>query len=328
MGKGLHVGIIGCGLIGQKRAQAHALCQVVACADPLEERAQALARHFSNAVATKNWEDVISHPKIEAILIATPHNLLARITLAALEKGKHVLVEKPVGIRPQDLDPIIALAKRKGLCVKAGFNHRFHPAIWKAHEIAQSGALGPLYFVRGRYGHGGRIGYEKEWRTQPEISGGGELIDQGIHLIDLSRWFLGDFSEVFGFVPTYYWNIKVDDNAFLFLKTRHQQVAWLHASWTEWKNLFSFEVFGRDGKLQVDGLGGSYGTERLTYYRMLPEMGPPETISWEFPCPDASFRAEFQEFFTAIQEAREPLGNLSDARAALEIIEKVYGGPK
>jgi predicted dehydrogenase len=326
MKTGLSVGIIGCGLIGQKRARAHPLCHVVACADLLEERAQALARLFPDAIATRNWQDVISHPDIEGVLIATPHNVLSTITLAAVDRGKHVLVEKPVGFRPRDLDPIIASMEKKGLCVKVGFNHRFHPAIWRAHEIVKSGALGPLYFIRGRYGHGGRIGYEEEWRAQPQISGGGELIDQGIHLVDLSRWFLGDFTEIFGFAPTYFWNMKVEDNAFLFLKTPRNQVAWLHASWTEWKNLFSFEIVGEYGKLEVEGLGGSYGTERLIHYRMRPEMGPPETTIWEYPFPDESFRLEFEEFLSAIHEKRQPMGNLYDARAALAIIERVYGG--
>ena len=100
-------------------------------------------------------------------------------------------------------------------------------------------------FIRARYGHGGRVGYDKEWRAQPELSGGGEFIDQGVHLIDLARWFLGDFNEMQGFAHTYFWNMPVDDNGFLLLKTPKKQVAFLHASCTEWKNLFSFEIYGK-----------------------------------------------------------------------------------
>src|SRR6185295_2401631 len=160
---------------------------------------------------------------------------------------------------------------------QVGFNHRFHPALQKAREIVDTGALGPLMFIRGRYGHGGRTGYDREWRADPAISGGGELIDQGVHLIDLARWFLGEFPVVEGHAGTYFWDMAVDDNAFLSLRTKANQTAWLQASCTEWKNMFSFEIYGRDGKLQVDGLGGSYGVERLSYYKMLPKMGPPET---------------------------------------------------
>lgn len=135
----------------------------------------------------------------------------------------------------------------------------------------------------GRYGHGGRLGYEKEWRADPTIGGGGELLDQGLHLIDLSRWYLGDFVHVDGYVKTYFWQMPVEDNGFMMLRTKRDQVAWLHVSWTEWKNTFSLEIYGKSGKLQIDGLGGSYGMEQLALYRMHQNMGPPETTIWQFP---------------------------------------------
>ena len=130
---------------------------------------------------------------------------------------------------------------------------------------------------------GCRVGYDKEWRAQPELSGGGELIDQGVHLIDLARWFLGDFTDVQGHAHTYYWDMPVDDNGFLLLKTTSKQVAFLHASCTEWKNLFSFEIYGQTGKIDINGLGGSYGVERISYYKMSPTMGPPETFMVGIP---------------------------------------------
>src|SRR5205814_4241905 len=102
--------------------------------------------------------------------------------------------------------------------VRVGFNHRYHPALRKAREIVDAGALGPLMFVRARYGHGGRIGYEREWRANPQISGGGELIDQGVHVIDLARWFLGEFRTADGVATTYFWKLPVVDNAFLMLR--------------------------------------------------------------------------------------------------------------
>jgi predicted dehydrogenase len=184
--------------------------------------------------------------------------------------------------------------------------------------------LGDMMFVRGRYGHGGRLGYDKEWRSDPKLAGGGELIDQGVHLIDLSRWFLGEFIEVSGFAHTYFWEMPVDDNAFMLLKTARQQTAFLHVSCTEWKNLFSLEIYGRDAKLHVEGIGGSYGVERLSYYKMLPEMGPPETTIWEYPMADRSWHLEFEEFLEDIRLDRKPSANLDDAKAALQIIAKIY----
>src|SRR4030095_2902959 len=157
---------------------------------------------------------------------------LAKVTAAAIAAGKHVLVEKPAARHVDELRELQAAGDRKGVRVHVGFNHRYHRAFQKAREIVDSGALGPLMFLRARYGHGGRVGYEQEWRAQPDLSGGGELIDQGVHLIDLARWFLGDFTEIHGTAHTYYWNMPVDDNGFLLLKTAKQQVAFLHASCT------------------------------------------------------------------------------------------------
>ena len=225
------------------------------------------------------------------ILISTTNEYLAKITLAAVTAGKHVLVEKPAGRNPKELIPIIETAKRNNVFVKVGFNHRYHPALLKAKQLVDSGTIGPLMFIRGRYGHGGRLGYEKEWRAIPEKSGGGELIDQGVHLIDLSRWFLGDLTVASGFAHTYYWDMPVDDNAFLSLKSSDEKIAWLHVSCTEWKNIFSFEIYGETGKLSIEGLGGSYGVERLFLYKMLPTMGPPETTMWEYPFSDNSWKS-------------------------------------
>jgi predicted dehydrogenase len=318
------VAIVGCGLVGQKRAKALASAKFVACADIVLERAQALAKTSPGTVGAGDWRDVLTRPDVDIVIVATTNNALAEVALAAVKAGKHVLVEKPAARSVRELDSVIEAAERIGRQVRVGFNHRYHPAFQKARELFETGALGELMFVRGRYGHGGRLGYEKEWRANPALSGGGELIDQGIHLIDLARWFLGDFSHVTGFAHTYFWQMPVDDNGFMLLKTPRQQVAFLHVSWTEWKNLFSFEIFGRDAKLHIEGLGGSYGIERLTYYRMLPQMGPPDTTFWEYPMGDDSWEAEFAEFLEDIQLNRTPAASLSDARAALAVVEKIY----
>ena len=319
----LGVGIIGCGLMGQKRAKALGKGRLIACADINETRVKALAGS-SGAKVFSDWQGLLALPEVDIVVIATLHDSLAQITLAAIEAGKHVLVEKPAARNPAELEPVMAAADRCGVKVRVGFNHRYHRAFRKAWELFEAGALGELMFIRARYGHGGRIGYDKEWRAKPEISGGGELIDQGPHLIDLSRWFLGDFTEVQGFAHTYYWDMPVDDNGFMLLKTSKKQAAFLHASCTEWKNLFSMEIYGRDGKIEVTGLGGSYGVERLTYYKMLPEMGPPETTTWEYPMGDDSWFVELQEFYDDIRLDRQPAAGLGDAYQALKIIEKIY----
>jgi predicted dehydrogenase len=320
----VNVVIVGCGLIGQKRVKALAGARLVACADSNLARAQQLTRSAEGCEARSDWQSVVRRDDVDVVIIAVPHHALTEICRGGIEAGKHVLVEKPAARHISELQPLVALADKKGVLVHVGFNHRYHRAFRKAREIVDSGALGPLMFLRARYGHGGRVGYEKEWRANPELSGGGELIDQGVHIIDLARWFLGDFSEVEGYAHTYFWDMPVDDNAFLLLKTAQNQVALLHASCTEWKNTFSFELYGRNGKLHIEGLGGSYGVERLAYYKMLPEMGPPETTIWEYPMSDDSWEVEMAEFIEDIRLGRQPEAGLQDAVAALEIVDKVY----
>ena len=318
------VGVIGCGLIGQKRAKALGSGgKLVACADLDADRAQNLAK-TSGAQVFRDWRELIFSPAVEVVIIATLHDSLAEITRAAAEAGKHVLVEKPAARNSAELVPVMAAVKDHGIKVHVGFNHRYHRSLRKAKEIVDSGALGELMFVRARYGHGARLGYEKEWRSNPALSGGGELIDQGPHLIDLSRWFLGEMTEVQGFAHTYFWDMPVDDNGFMLLKTAKKQAAFLHASCTEWKNLFSMEIYGKLGKLDLSGLGGSYGLEKITWYKMLPEMGPPETTSWEYPMADDSWAVEIAEFFDDIRLNREPAASLADASAALVIVEQIY----
>ena len=318
------VGIVGCGLIGQKRAKALGQGgQLVACADLDVSRAESLAR-MSGAKVFRDWRELVWSPLVDVVIVATLHDSLAEITCTAAEAGKHVLVEKPAARNAAELEPVMAAAAKHGVKVHVGFNHRYHRSLRKAKEIVDSGALGELMFVRARYGHGARIGYDKEWRADPVLSGGGELIDQGPHLIDLSRWFLGELTDVEGFAHTYYWDMPVDDNAFMLLKTAKKQAAFLHVSCTEWKNTFSMEIYGKSGKLDLSGLGGSYGVEKITWYRMLPQMGPPETTSWEYPMADDSWECELNEFFDDIRFNRQPASSLNDALASLRVIEKIY----
>ena len=320
--------IVGCGLIGKKRlAGIGAGALAVACDLDLK-RAESLVQQAGCGRATADFHDAVNDPGVGAVIVSTLNASLAEIALAAIRAGKHVLLEKPAALTAAELDPLIAGAAERKVCVRVGYNHRHHPAFQKARELFESGALGPLMFVRARYGHGGRTGYDREWRADPKLSGGGELIDQGVHLIDLARWFLGDFTTVDGHAATFFWDMPVDDNAFLSLRTATGQTAWLHASCTEWKNLFSFEIYGRDAKLHIEGLGGSYGVERLSFYKMLPEMGPPETVIFEYPRGDDSWRIEMAEFLVDIRLGRTPNPGLADARAVLSIVDAIYQRPQ
>lgn len=321
--KSLRVGIVGCGLIGGKRADAAAPHSISIVADTDLGRAEAIARK-TNARATSDWREVVDGD-VDLVIVATTHNSLSEIATAALEKGRHVLIEKPGGKSAADLHAVADLAESKNLIAKVGFNHRFHPALMKAKALLTEAELGPVMFIRGAYGHGGRPGYQNEWRMKKALSGGGQLIDQGAHLIDLSRWFMGDFVKAHGVNRNFFWTADVEDNAFVSLEGADGGVAWLHAGWTEWKNRFSFEIMARHGKMEISGLGGSYGTEKLTLYKMLPEMGPPETTSWEYPFPDRSWHEEMANVADAISGKATANGTARDAARMLEIVESIYG---
>lgn len=320
----MNISIIGCGLIGHKRARTLGNNRLLVCADTVRDKAIALARDHGGSEVAQTWQEAVWHPAVDIVIIATTHDNLAPIAIEAIKAGKHVLLEKPAGRNTAELDQIIEASRTSTSLVRVGFNHRYHPAFRQALKIFAGGELGEMMFIRGRYGHGGRLGYDKEWRASKKIAGGGELIDQGLHLIDLARLFLGDFTSSSGFAPTCFWDMEVEDNGFMLLKTDKNQTAFLHASWTEWKNTFSFEIYGRNGKLEICGLGGSYGLERLAYYKMLPAMGPPETVIWEYPGADTSWDLEFAEFTEDIRLNRQPAAGLADARAALTIVEKIY----
>ena len=326
MSKSIRVALIGCGLIGQKRLNHLPPGSVTVACDLDPGRARKIAAQSPGCVATDSVEQAVASPNVDAVMIATVNASLAPIACQAAQAGKHVLVEKPGAVSVAELEKLESLSKKHGVLVRIGYNHRYHPAALKALELFRSGALGPILFVRGRYGQGGRIGYEKEWRADAKLSGGGELIDQGVHLIDLAGIFLGEFTKVEGHAATYFWKMPVDDNAFISLRNAAGNTAWLHVSCTEWKNLFSLEVYGRDAKLHWEGLGGSYGVERLAYYKMLPQMGPPETTIFEYPRGDESWKLEMAEFFEDIRLGRVPVPGLKEAKAALEVVEKVYAG--
>jgi len=319
----MNVGIIGCGLVGQKRSTQLAGANLVAIYDIDTKRAQDLSK-ATGAKVFGSWQEIIDSKGVDIVIVATTHEWLYPITKAAILAGKHVLVEKPAARTIEEIEELQMLAKEYNVLVRVGFNHRYHPALQQARQMVDDDAIGDLMYIRAKYGHGGRIGYDREWRSDPKLAAGGELVEQGIHIIDLANWFFGFFTYIDGFASTQFWDQELDDNATMILKTIDKKFATLTVSCTEWKNIFCFEIYGKKGKIEINGLGGSYGTERLTYYKVRPEMGPPETVSWEWPFEDRSWELEMQEFLEDIKQNREPEAGLEAARKAWRIINKVY----
>jgi predicted dehydrogenase len=320
------VGLIGCGLIGKKRLiNIGKYGRIVSLCDKDFYKAKKLATNVKEKIELyNNWKNLIDKSSSEIIIISTIHSELSKILIYCIKKNKHVLVEKPGAIDPNQLLRATKLLKNKNLLIHVGYNHRFHNSILKAQEILKKNIIGDLMYIKSSYGHGGRLNYEKEWRMDPKISGGGELIDQGSHIIDLSNLILGDPIKVNSKLTTSFWKTKVDDNAFLILTYKKNKIAFLHASCSEWKNFFEFQIYGKKGKILISGKGGSYGQERLILYKMKKKMGKPSVKEYIFNENNSnSWEKEINNFYKQIKK-KNFSNNLESSYKNLKLIKKIY----
>ena len=319
----MKVSIIGCGLIGQKRALSLSDDYLVSCCDTDPNVLKIFSTKF-NCMPYEDFKDAIDKHDVDIVIVAVINKYALPIISYALAQGKHVLAEKPLGRNVAESLTIVSLAAKNGVLVKTGFNHRFHPGIWEAKQILDSGKIGKPIVIRARYGHGGRNGMETEWRASKDLCGGGELLDQGVHVIDLCNWFAGDMESVYGRARTLFWDMDVEDNAFALMNSISGVEIQFHVSWTNWRNIFSFELFAEEGYLRVEGLGGSYGDETLEYGLRNKKGGKPDIKLFKYSPQDLSWEAEWKEFSSAIKEKRLPIGSGLDGLYANRVIEAIY----
>ena len=318
--------IIGAGNMGRTRArviQQSANSRVVFVADSDPERAKDLAKS-TDSEAALDWDFCVQDPRVDIAIICTPTTFHAPQIISAVGAGKHVLCEKPLARSSTEALTIAEAAERSGCVVKTGFNYRYLDHVHKAKELLADGAIGPAYFLRCRYGHGGRPGYEKHWCTDRELSGGGVLLEQGIHIVDLVRYLLGEPATVFGAMQRYFWNFSVEDNCFLLIETETRQTAEIHVSWTQWRNLFSLEIFGRDGSLELTGRDGYYGPPKLVWSKRRPDHGRPEETVFEYSGENLSWEREWADFLAAIESRQQPMSNITESLRALQIVDAAY----
>jgi len=271
-----------------------------------------------------DWRRTVARKDIDAIVVCTPPHIHAEISIAALESGKHVLCEKPLCRTLEEAQAMVAAASRTNQLLKCGFNHRHHPAIWEARLRFERGDFGRPVAARCCYGICGRPGYEKEWRADPARAAGGQFAEQGVHAIDLFRWFLGELVEVSCMTSIGYFRQQpLDDNGMALFRSADGALAALHASLTHWKNLFSFELIGEDGYFVVEGLGASYGTERL-FVGKRDFDAPFQDHVIEYRGGDLSWQSEWREFKAAIAEGRQPLGSGIDGLEAVRATLAAY----
>jgi predicted dehydrogenase len=327
----LRVGIVGMGKMGRIRADVvNARPDLRLCA--ICDIDTNIEKEYSSVDFSIDYNEILTGD-LDAVIVCVFNSIAPEIIIKALDNGKHVFCEKPPGCCVADIERIIEAERRnKTRKLKFGFNHRCHYAVLEAKSMVDSGRFGKILWMRGTYGKCGGIQFENSWRNDEEIAGGGILLDQGIHMLDLFRFLAGDFTEVQSLVTTSFWNIPVEDNAFAILHNPQGQVALLHSSATQWKHRFSLEICLEEGYINLNGILSStrsYGDESLTFARKQFEnetfaFGRPreETIFFDR---DDSWSLEIADFVRVIKEQRPvSSGNSHDALRVMQLIENIY----
>jgi predicted dehydrogenase len=284
---------------------------------------------FDDMQILPDYESVI-HSGVDAVFVCTPNRFIPDIVVASLDAGKHVFCEKPPGRNMEDIKRIMEAEQRNpGLVLKVGFNHRYHYGIMEAKKIVECGKYGRILWMRGIYGKAKIPANSNEWRLDPELSGGGILLDQGIHMLDLFRYFCGEFSEVKSMCTTEIWDSPLEDNAFALLRDKKGRIAMLHNSFTQWKHRFTLEIFMEDGYVIVDGMPStsrSYRDEWILQGRKHTGFAignPPEEST--FCNTDPSWEMELAEFVNCIRTGHPVKnGTSKDAYETMRLVFSIY----
>jgi predicted dehydrogenase len=329
LGIKIRCAIIGYGKMGRIRhaaAENHGGFQIVVACDTAIDP-EASVPMVTDPIAVYDYDP-------DVIICSVPNHMIPGVVCTALDRGKHVFSEKPPGRNSADVRLMReAEARNPGRVLKFGFNHRMHDAIQEAKRLLDSGMMGDLYLMRGVYGKAGGSDYAKNWRNDPEQSGGGILIDQGIHMLDLFLMFADGFDEVKSFVERKFWTeVPVEDNAFALMRSPAGVVAQLHSSATQWRHTFRLELYLSGGFVSVDGIlsaSGSYGTEILSIAlnRQDANGNPLPNPEWQEIrfSDDKSWDKEMADFYNAIT-GHMPIqcGSSSQALTVMELVEAIY----
>ena len=328
----MKVGIVGYGVVGKTRFSSilkNTPYQITAIS---ENNAIARADIPKNIKVFEDYQSLIEHANVDIVFISLPNKFAANATILSLQKGLHVFCEKPPAKTLAELEEVLLVSQKyPDLKLMYGFNHRFHHSVEEAKLIIEENSLGRLVNMRGVYGKSQMISFnQSDWRTRRDESGGGILLDQGIHMLDLMRYLSGeDFSEIFSFIDNAFWNFDVEDNAYVLMRSSKGVVAQLHSSATQWRHLFNLEITMEKGSLILGGLltgSKSYGDETLTIIRADPENdkgAPRESISKYNE--DVSWDNEIKYFARSL-EKKYPItrGSIDDAIETMKLIERIY----
>ena len=324
----LNVGIAGYGVVGKRRHQfidQHPNLRTIAiCDQNFKESGQ-----ISGGIRCyPNYKQMIEEP-LDVLFVSLPNYMAADVTIAGLQRGFHVFCEKPPGRTVADIERVIAVEKRHPeLLLKYGFNHRYHDSVCEALRIIKSGELGEIVNLRGVYGKSKIIPFSGGWRAERNYAGGGILLDQGIHMVDLMCLFCGEFTEVRSFVSNSYWNHDVEDNAYALMRDKKGRIGMLHSSATQWQHLFSLNISLTDGFLELQGIltgTKSYGEEKLLIGRRTEsDTGTARKEELTY-LEDNSWRDEIYEFADAISNnCAIGSGNSADALTTMKLVYRIY----
>ncbi len=330
MTKPLKVGIAGFGIVGKRRR---------ACIDrnPNTELVAVCDRSFEgNGVlldGVRHYTDYrnLLQEKLDVLIVCLTNEIAPEVTIAGIEAGLHVFCEKPPGRNVEDIVRVIQSERKQPRCkLMYGFNHRYHDSVQDALKLIRSGELGRIINMRGVYGKSKLITFNQpDWRTRRDIAGGGVLLDQGIHMVDLMRLFAGEFTEVHSFISNSHWGYEVEDNAYALMRTAEGVVGMLNSSATQWRHRFNLDINMERGSLILGGiLSGtkSYGAETLTVAKVNHENdnGDPKEQLTRYNR-DPSWEEEINRFVECIR-ADEPIqsGSSLDALNTMKLVYKIY----
>jgi predicted dehydrogenase len=280
---------------------------------------------------TADSEIIFADSDVDIVFVCTPNYLNKGFIVRGLDSGKNVFCEKPPGVSTSEVLEIIDAEKRNPQCkLMIGFNHRRHQSVLEAKRLVESGKLGKILWIRGRYGKSVDKDFFNTWRAKKAYAGGGILMDQGIHMLDLFLMFCGDFEEVQAFCSDLYWHLDIEDNVFAIFRNSKGQFASLHSTMTQWRHLFSLEIFLEKGYITINGLvtpSMRYGKEEMSIAE--DRSLPPQAV-WtkerelKFSTDD-SFEQEVKWFIQAIDKNLPIVaGSSQDALRVIRLIEKIY----
>ena len=330
MSRKLKVGIAGYGVVGKRRRECveqHPSLEMIAVCDQVFTDDVSIVNGFRSY---KSYKQLLKE-NLDILIVCLTNDIAPEVTIAALEAGLHVFCEKPPGKNVSDIIRVIDIEQQKpDLKLMYGFNHRYHYSVQDALKLVHSGEMGKIINMRGVYGKAKLITFNQpDWRTKREISGGGILLDQGIHMVDLIRLFGGEFEDIYSFVSNRHWGYNVEDNAYALMKTTDGIVAMMHSSATQWRHRFNLDINLEKGSIILGGiLSGtkSYGAETLTIAMANPDHdgGDPEEHHTRYTN-DPSWDEEIKCFFESIIYDRAPQnGTSKDALETMKLVYKIY----